>query len=112
MSVAQTLSPARKLVAINTAHFPNESAAYRTARNALLVEEIKLRCHIEDVAAKRRVLPDGGEVPHDFEVVSEPGPARLSSLFGNKDTLLVYSMMYGPERVGSHRAALFVFGAS
>src|ERR1700688_2654528 len=79
MSVAQTLSPARKLVAVNTAHFPNESAAYRTARNALLVEEIKLRRHIEDVAAKRRVLPDGGEVPHDFEVVSETGPARLSS---------------------------------
>lgn len=57
MSVAQTLSPARELVATNTAHFPNESAVYRTARNALLMEEIELRRHIEHVAAKRRALP-------------------------------------------------------
>ena len=80
MSVAQTLSPARELVATNTAHFPNESAVYRTARNALLMEEIELRRHIEHVAAKRRALPDGGEVPHDFEVVSETGPIRFSGL--------------------------------
>jgi predicted dithiol-disulfide oxidoreductase (DUF899 family) len=98
MSVAQTLSPARELVATNTAHFPNESAVYRTARNALLMEEIELRRHIEQVAAQRRALPDGGEVPQDFEVISEAGPIRLSSLFGNKDTLMVYSMMYGAER--------------
>jgi predicted dithiol-disulfide oxidoreductase (DUF899 family) len=98
MSVAQMLSPARDLVATNAAHFPNESAVYRSARNALLVEEIELRRHIEHVAAKRRALPDGGEVPHDFEVVSETGLIRFSSLFGNKDTLMVYSMMYGPQR--------------
>ncbi len=98
MSVPQTLSPARELVATNTAHFPNESAVYRTARNTLLVEEIELRRHIERVAAQRRALPDGGEVPRDFEFVSEAGPIRLSSLFGNKGTLMVYSMMYGPER--------------
>jgi predicted dithiol-disulfide oxidoreductase (DUF899 family) len=94
MSVAQTLSPARELVATNTAHFPNESAVYRTARNALLVEVIELRRHIEHVAAQRRALPDGGEVAHDFEVVSETGPIRFCGLFGNKDTLMVYSMMY------------------
>jgi predicted dithiol-disulfide oxidoreductase (DUF899 family) len=98
MPVAQTLSPAQELVATNTAHFPNESVVYRTARNALLVEEIELRRHIEQVASQRRALPDGGEVPNDFEVVSETGPMRFSSLFGNKDTLMVYSMMYGPER--------------
>src|ERR1700693_5265396 len=98
MSVTQTLSPARELVASNAAHFPNESAAYRTARNALLVEEIELQRHIEHVAAQRRALPDGGEVPHDFEVVSETGPIRFSSLFGNQGTLMVCSMMYGPER--------------
>ncbi len=98
MSVAQTLSPARELVATNAVHFPNESATYRTARNALLVEEIELRRHIERVAVQRRALPNGGEVPQDFEVVSETGPIRFSSLFGNKDTLMVYSMMYGPER--------------
>jgi predicted dithiol-disulfide oxidoreductase (DUF899 family) len=98
MPVNQTLSPARKLVATNTAHFPNESAEYRTARNELLAEEIELRRHLEHVAALRRALPSGGEVLHDFEFISEAGPIRFSSLFGNKDTLMVYSMMYGPER--------------
>jgi predicted dithiol-disulfide oxidoreductase (DUF899 family) len=98
MPVNPTLSPARELVVSNTAHFPNESAEYRAARNELLVEEIELRRHIERVAAQRRALPRGGEVPHDFEFVSETGPIRLSSLFGDKDTLMVYSMMYGAER--------------
>jgi predicted dithiol-disulfide oxidoreductase (DUF899 family) len=98
MPVTRTLSPARELVATNAAHFPNESAEYRTARNELLVEEIELRRHIERVAARRRALPPGGEVPQDFELVSERGPVRFSSLFHDKDTLMVYSMMYGPER--------------
>jgi predicted dithiol-disulfide oxidoreductase (DUF899 family) len=98
MPVSQTLAPARKLVATNAAHFPNESAEYRTARNELLAEEIELRRHVERVAVLRRALPSGGEVPHDFELISEAGPIRFSSLFGDKDTLMVYSMMYGPER--------------
>src|SRR6202167_1169801 len=92
------MQPARELVATNRACFPNESAEYRTARNELLVEEIELRRHIERVAAQRRALPSGGEVPYDFELVSERGPIRFSSLFGDKDALIVYSMMYGPER--------------
>jgi len=100
MSDPQTLLPATELVATNTAHFPNESAAYRAARNALLEEEIELRRHVERVAAQRRALPQGGEIPQDFEFVSEAGPVRLSSLFGDKDTLMVYSMMFGAERKG------------
>ncbi len=98
MPVNPTPSPARELVATNIAHFPNESSEYRATRNELLVEEIELRRHIERVAAQRRALPRGGEVPHDFEFVSETGPIHLSSLFGDKDTLMVYSMMYGAER--------------
>jgi predicted dithiol-disulfide oxidoreductase (DUF899 family) len=98
MSVTPTLSSARDLAATNTAQFPNESAAYRAARNALLAEEIELRRHIERVAAQRRALPEGGGIPRDFELVSEAGPIGLSSLFGKKDTLMVYSMMYGPQR--------------
>jgi predicted dithiol-disulfide oxidoreductase (DUF899 family) len=105
MPITQTLVPAPELVATNTAHFPNESADYRTARNVLLEEEIELRRQIERVAAQRRALPSGGEIPHDFEFVSDTGPVRLSILFGDgngngnkKDTLLVYSMMYGPAR--------------
>jgi predicted dithiol-disulfide oxidoreductase (DUF899 family) len=95
---AETLVPAKELVATNKAHFPNENAEYRTARNALLVEEIELRRQLERLAVQRRALPAGGEIPQDFELVSESGAVRLSSLFGDKDALMVYSMMYGPQR--------------
>src|SRR6266481_7492184 len=98
MTDTQTLVPARQLAETNKARFPNESAEYRKARNALLVEEIELRRHIERVASQRRNLPLGSEIPHDFEFVSGYGPLRLSSLFGDKNTLMVYSMMYGPQR--------------
>jgi predicted dithiol-disulfide oxidoreductase (DUF899 family) len=94
----QDLTPAETLVATNQAHFPNESAAYREARNELLRSEIELRRSIERVAAQRRALPPGGEIPQDFSFVAETGEIRLSNLFGGKDTLMVYSMMYGPQR--------------
>ena len=98
MPDTHTLVSAQELAASNKAHFPNESAAYRTARNELLAEEIGLRREIERLAAKRRALPPGGEIPQDFELVSEKGPIRFSSLFGDKDALMIYSMMYGPQR--------------
>lgn len=98
MADRPALIPAQQLAATNSAHFPNESAEYRAARNALLVEEIELRRHLERVAAQRRALPAGGEIPRDFEFVGETGPVRLSDLFGDKDTLLVYSMMFGAQR--------------
>lgn len=84
-------------------HYPNESAQYRAARNALLDEEIVLRAHIEAVAAKRRALPPGGEIPEDyvFERISRtsmPVDVKMSELFGPHDTLILYSFMYGPER--------------
>src|SRR5271155_1158436 len=92
------LSPARELAATNTTHFPNETPEYRAARNELLAEEIELRRHVERVAAQRRALPHGGELPRDFEFVSGSGPLRLSTLFADKNTLMLYSMMYGPAR--------------
>ena len=98
MSLVEMLVPAQQLAATNQVHYPNENAKYRAARNALLVEEIELRRHIERVAALRRALPPGGEIPKDFELVSETGRNRLSSLFGDKNTLMVYSMMFGPQR--------------
>lgn len=90
--------PAKQLADSNQARYPNETAEYRAARNALLAEEIELRRHIERVAAQRRNLPPGGEIAKNFEFVSEKGPVHFSDLFGNKDTLIVYSMMYGPKR--------------
>ena len=94
---APSLKPAAEL-ARHTRRFPNESAAYREARNALLVEEIELRRHIERVAAQRRALPPGGEVPEDYLFQSERGPLRLSQMFGDKNTLVTYNWMFGPER--------------
>ena len=98
MPITETLVLAQQLADTNKAHFPNESAEYREARNALLVEEIELRRHLERVSAQRRALPPGGKIPKDFELVSESGQIRFSSLFGEKDTLLIYSMMFGPQR--------------
>lgn len=98
MANSQMLSSAQELASANQAHFPNESAEYRVARNALLAEEIELRRHIERIAAQRRALPPGGKLAEDFELVSEAGPTRFSVLFGDKETLMVYSMMFGPQR--------------
>jgi predicted dithiol-disulfide oxidoreductase (DUF899 family) len=92
------LVSAQELAATNKAHYPSESVKYRAARNELLAEEIELRRHVERVAAQRRTPPPGGEIPQDFELTSEKGPIRFSSLFGDKHTLLVYSMMYGTQR--------------
>jgi predicted dithiol-disulfide oxidoreductase (DUF899 family) len=80
-------------------HFPGESAEYRAARNALLAEEIELRRQTERVAAQRRALPTGSVIPEDYQFVGDGGPVKLSELFTpGKDTLAIYSFMYGPER--------------
>jgi predicted dithiol-disulfide oxidoreductase (DUF899 family) len=79
--------------------FPNESDEYRRARDGLLEAEIALRRQIEAVAAQRRALPSGGEVPDDyiFEEGEDARPVRLSELFAGKPTLIAYSFMYGPK---------------
>ena len=83
--------------------FPNESPEYRNARNALLDAEMDLRRQIEAVAAQRRALPRGGEVPEDFVFErigtdQRPEKVRLSELFDDYPSILLYSFMYGPER--------------
>ena len=98
MTDQQTLTPASDLAAQNQTSFPNESDEYRRARNELLAEEIELRRHLWRVAEQRRALPPGGEIPKDYCFDSPVGQVRLSELFGDHDTLIVYSMMYGPER--------------
>jgi predicted dithiol-disulfide oxidoreductase (DUF899 family) len=87
--------------------FPGETDSYRRARNELLQTEIDLRRRVEEVAALRRQLPLGGEIPEDY--VFDEGSAdlsdsqtmrqtRLSQLFQpGKDTLAVYSFMFGPK---------------
>lgn len=86
---------------LHTTRFPGESDEYRQAREELLRAEIELRRSTEAVAAQRRELPLGGEVPVDYvfeEPAGEAGPAkevRLSELFADgKDTLYLYSFMF------------------
>jgi predicted dithiol-disulfide oxidoreductase (DUF899 family) len=96
--MADISSPGAELAAKNRTHLPNESTEYRQSRNALLAEEIELRRHIERVAALRRGLPPGGVVPEDYTFEGRDGKVNLSRLFGDKDTLVIYSMMFGPQR--------------
>jgi len=98
MADSPSLIPAAELAARNKYRMPNESAEYRRARNALLAEEIELRRHIERVAAQRRALPPGGEVKKNYKFQGERGPVTFAELFGDKQTLIVYSWMYGPQR--------------
>jgi len=94
----QTLTPAAELARDNPVRFPNESADYRAARTALLAEEIELRRHLERVAAQRRALPPGGAVIGDYRFEGEDGETDFAGLFGDKQTLGMYSYMFGPER--------------
>jgi predicted dithiol-disulfide oxidoreductase (DUF899 family) len=98
MADNSVLTSAAELAAKSKAHFPNESPEYCRARNALLAEEIELRRHVERVAALRRTLPPGGVVPEDYTFEGRDGAVRISQLFGDKDTLVIYSMMFGPQR--------------
>jgi len=96
--MAEPLVPAAELARNNPVRFRNESAEYRAARTALLAEEIELRRHLERVAAQRRALPPGGPVDGDYQFMGEKGPVDFAGLFGDKDTLAVYSYMFGPQR--------------
>lgn len=83
--------------------FPNESPEYRAARAELLADEIALRRRIEAVAAKRRALPPGGEVPEDYAferigAFQRPERVLLSELFDGKPSIILQSYMFGPER--------------
>src|SRR5258708_38303888 len=83
---SSSLKPAAELAKASGFCYPNESAEYRRAREALLAEEIELRRHIERVAERRRKLPPGGEVKKNYAFEGETGPASFADLFGDKDT--------------------------
>ncbi|WP_372717549.1 DUF899 family protein [Immundisolibacter sp.] len=80
--------------------FPGESAAYRSARDALLEAESALRRQLENVAALRRTLPPGGALAQDYDFADAATgeQVRLSELFSpGHDTLVVYGYMYAPQ---------------
>jgi predicted dithiol-disulfide oxidoreductase (DUF899 family) len=105
-----TLKPAAELAKTRRPRL-GESDTYRQARTALLAEEIELRRRMERVAAQRRALPPGGEVPEDYVFQSEKGPVKLSELFSDNDTLVTYSWMYGPQRKESCPMCTSLLGA-
>src|SRR4051812_9919936 len=92
--------------------FPGQDAEYRQRRAELLVEERALRNEIRRVAALRRQLPVGRQMP---EYLFREGPpdlrrddpadltaVRLADLFGPHDTLIVDHLMFG---AGGHLTA-------
>ena len=84
------LKSATELAAAASKPYPNDSAAYRAARTALLAEEIELRRHIERVAAQRRALPPGGAA-RDYRLKDEAGKTvGLVDLFGGHAALVTY----------------------
>jgi predicted dithiol-disulfide oxidoreductase (DUF899 family) len=98
--------PRTTAVFTSSIRFPNESAAYRRARDKLLAAEHALRRQVETVAALRRGLPLGGAIPEDYvfeEIARDLGAhtteqVRLSELFAlPQASLVLYSFMYGPD---------------
>jgi predicted dithiol-disulfide oxidoreductase (DUF899 family) len=82
--------------------YPNESSAYRDARDALLRDEQELVQKVKSVAAKRRTLPLGGELKEDYVFQwANDGKVgqrvKFSELFAGNNTLLLYSFMFGPN---------------
>jgi predicted dithiol-disulfide oxidoreductase (DUF899 family) len=98
MPESSPLIPASELARRSDFRWPGESKEYRRARQALLAEEIELRRHIERVAEQRRALPPGPEVTTGYTFQGENGPVSLAALFGNKQTLVIYTYMFGPQR--------------
>ena len=83
--------------------FPNESDAYRVARDQLLERELALRREMEAVAVARRALPPGGLVLGDYlfrgrRADGSIGDVRLSEQFTSGDTLVVYHFMFPRSR--------------
>src|SRR4051812_25771021 len=82
--------------------YPNENKEYREARQALLKDEQQLIDKVKSVAEKRRKLPRGGELKEDYVFQwANDGKVgkkvKFSELFGDKNTLLLYSFMFGPN---------------
>src|ERR1051325_6679252 len=82
--------------------YPNESKAYREARTELLEDERELIEKVKSVAEKRRKLPRGGQLKEDY-VFQWANDGKLgqsvnfSELFADKNTLLLYSFLFGPN---------------
>jgi predicted dithiol-disulfide oxidoreductase (DUF899 family) len=82
--------------------YPNETREYREARDSLLKDEQELVDKAKSVAERRRSLPLGGQLKKDYAFQwANDGKlgkrVKFSELFGDKNSLLLYSWMYGPH---------------
>ena len=82
--------------------YPNETPEYREAREELALEEQALITRVKAVAEKRRSLPSGGMLKEDYSFVWATdeklgGHVNFSELFENKNSLILYSFMFGPN---------------
>ena len=79
--------------------FPGASPEYEAARKALLADEIEFRRHMTRLGEQRRALPPGPVITKDYRFKDEQAfEVGLKDLFGDKDTLVTYFWMYGPQR--------------
>jgi predicted dithiol-disulfide oxidoreductase (DUF899 family) len=97
-----TLKAANEETNMSELRYPNESREYRDARDALVKDEQELIDKVKSVAEKRRKLPPGGQLKEDYVLQwandGKVGKSvRFSELFGDKNTLLLYCFMFGPN---------------
>jgi len=93
------LNPATDLAVKAKTPFPGASSDYENARKALLAEEIEFRRHMTRLVEQRQALPPGPVIRKNYRFKDEQGSeVGLRDLFGDKDTLVTYFWMYGPQR--------------
>ena len=93
------LTPSAQLARHARTPFPGASPEYDAARQKLLQEEIEFRRHMTRLVEQRKALPPGPVITKDYRFKDEQGfDCKLIDLFGDKDTLVTYYWMYGPER--------------
>ena len=93
------LAPATQLAMKAKTPFPGASPDYEASRKALLAEEIEFRRHMTRLCEQRRALPPGPVITKAYRFKDEQASeVALLDLFGDKDTLVAYFWMYGPQR--------------
>jgi predicted dithiol-disulfide oxidoreductase (DUF899 family) len=91
--------PAADLAARARTPFPGASPEYDRARQALLAGEIEFRRQMTRLVEQRRGLPPGPVIAKDYRFKDEQAvEVGLLDLFGDKNTLIAYFWMYGPQR--------------
>ena len=93
------LTPATELALKARTPFPGASPEYEAARKALLADEIEFRRHMTRLGEQRRALPPGPVIDKNYRFKDEQAfEVGLIDLFGDKNTLVTYFWMYGPQR--------------